>query len=82
MLKRKNAPALTPYTRKAYNNNNFEYLVFFPGFWYKTTSGVYVSKIKCKVVDEETQKLMPLVSYSESGETKNCTELTILFVDH
>ena len=52
MLQREKHPIDTPITIKIKDS---EYETYFPGFYYNTESGIYVSKIQCKVFNQQTR---------------------------
>jgi hypothetical protein len=52
MFEREKVPYRTPYTYKDENGN---YTTYFTGFYYRTESGIYVSKLECVIYDEDNQ---------------------------
>ena len=69
MLQRAKHPINTPFSVKI---NDSKYETYFPGFYYTTESGIYVARIECEIIDQQTREVVQIIlpdgSAKESAE--------------
>ena len=58
MLQRAKHPINTPFSVKI---NDSKYETYFPGFHYTTESGIYVARIECEIIDQQTRELVQII---------------------
>ena len=84
MVKRLIEPVDVPFTYKYKESGSaVHYYTYFPGFYYSTTSGIYIDQLEAKVVDEDTLEQVPLIPLKGDGSKgAECLSYLINFKSH
>jgi hypothetical protein len=79
MIPRKKDPVNTPITVQWPGTTDVTYYSYFPGFYYRTNSGLYIDKLdNITVTNEKTGEQVKIYQYDNSGDTGN-TSITRYF---